>query len=69
MKIYIQGWASFDEWRKAGYPGAKSFPPERKPDLRAGLCTHEGCDNVLGAVGSSWAEKLCQKHYYWRRSA
>jgi hypothetical protein len=61
MKIYIQGYGSFAEWRDAGYPGARSFPPEGKPDPKAGLCIKDGCDNVAHAF-----RPLCNQHYFWR---
>ncbi len=71
MKIYIQGWASFEEWRAASYPGAPSFAhpktkiaerPQYRPDPRRGLCTWPGCDNVAGGGGSSARLNLCGKH-------
>ena len=43
MKITINGWPSMGEWVAAGYPGARSFPPERLPDPRRGLCVEDGC--------------------------
>ena len=56
--VMTNGWSSFEAWKAAGFPGARSFPAERKPDPRAGLCTVPGCDNVEEAGGR------CRSHYY-----
>lgn len=62
--IHIDGWPSFREWADAGYPGAVSFPPERLPDPRAGLCEVFDCPN------KEYMQGLCITHnYYGRRRA
>jgi len=70
-RITINGYASFNDWRDAGYPGAVSFAAdgERKlPDPRRGLCSVHGCDNVVGGGSAVHSLKLCDKHgAQWRR--
>ena len=55
--VMTNGWSSFEAWRSAGFPGARSFPAERKPDPRAGLCAVPGCDHTVRAGGR------CMRHW------
>ncbi len=79
MNIVIKadnGWATFNAWVAAGYPGAPNFahpktttvdggtqPPHlvpHQPDPTRGLCRIEGCTRV-----NKW-NGLCMKHYEQR---
>jgi len=71
MKIYIQGYANFEEWRAAGYPGAvngntglrnpspaRRVVPPPKPSCSVPTCERKAWDEHRG---------LCYLHYESRR--
>ena len=70
MKIYIQGYASFEEWRDKGFPGAVSFahpktktaarPQQGNEWKRRGLCRLTTCDKVAKVHG--WCEHHWGEH-------
>ncbi len=63
MKIVMtNGYASFNEWVRAGYPGSVSSSPERQPDPRVGLCRYEDCPKV------EWLSGYCFPHYMLLRT-
>ncbi len=67
MKIYITGYASYEDWQKAGYPGAPSFAHPKTRAVksagpageRAGLCLISTCSKVTKRAGN-----LCEEHYH-----
>jgi hypothetical protein len=69
MKIYINGWSSFEEWRDAGYPGARSFNAD---GTVKGKTTHLAKCQVLSCNGSMVERGYCRAHarfYQGARSA
>ena len=64
-RITINGYASFEEWKQAGMPGAVSFDAkgERKPDPRRGLCVVDDCPSKVVAYD------MCNRHItIWRQA-
>ena len=57
MKIHINGFASFEAFRDAGYPGARSFPKD-EPVVAFPVCVADGCDNHATAHRG-----MCFTHY------
>ncbi len=59
MKIYITGYASFEEWRDAGHPGAVSFNADgtRKDAPRTRLAKCRLCYHSMVRDG------LCLSHF------
>ena len=65
-KIIINGYASFDAWREAGYPGARSFNADgtvKEPRTQLAKCRLEMCDWSMVQDG------LCLHHYRMRAAA
>jgi len=68
MKIYIQGYASFEEWRAAGYPGAvngntglrkpkpaRRVVPPPKPSCSVPTCERNAWDEHRGCCPCAFA--------------
>lgn len=66
MKIYIQGWASYADWARAGFPGARSFHADGSVK---GATTHLAKCQVLSCNGSMVERGYCRAHARFYQSA